>query len=102
MNNEVNSTLSNENNNNQQMIYVNFNGNTISNSNDMNNNITQNTQIINNSFESNLENADTITLYDINKPKPVEDMPYIFCHRSKGRVIADSRFCSSCGNQVSR
>lgn len=67
-----------------------------------NNNVTKNTQIMNNSVESNLQNLDTITLYDINKPKPIEDMPYIYCSRCKGKVIADSRFCSSCGNQISR
>ena len=88
MNNEINNSL--------------FYGNTISNLNGINNNVTQNTQTMNSSVESNLQNSDTITLYDINKPKPVEDMPYIFCHMCKGRVIADSRFCSSCGNQVSR
>jgi len=100
MNNEINSFLFNENNN--QTFYGNFNGNTISNSGGINNNTTQNTQIINNSFEPNLENTDIITLYDISKPKPVENMPYIFCPRCHGKVIADSRFCSSCGNQVSR
>lgn len=102
MNDEINSSLFNENNNSQQTFYSNFNENTISNSNGINNNVIQNTQIINSSVKSNLENTDTITLYDINKPKPVEDMPYIFCPRCKGKVIADSRFCSSCGNQVSR
>jgi len=48
------------------------------------------------------DNENSITLYDIHQPKPVEDMPYIFCSRCNNRVVANSNFCSSCGNQISR
>ena len=88
-NNDIN-MLYNEKNQNLQ------NNSTISNSNHVISNNSVNIQ----NFSNN--NEDVLTLYDINQPKSVEDMPYIFCPSCNNRVIANSNFCSSCGNQISR
>lgn len=75
--------------------------------------INQNQIFVNNNPQTNLntpdgnnlvqnKNYDKITLYDLNSPKPIENMPYIFCPSCKNKVIADSKFCSTCGYQISR
>lgn len=68
-------------------------------------NISINTEIkdeLNTYNNSNLKGLENITLMDVHNPKPLEDMPYTFCPRCNCKVTANSKFCSSCGNQVSR
>lgn len=63
-------------------------------------NILQNN--VNMSTNNQKMNSDKITLYDLNCPKPIENMPYIYCPNCNNKVIADSRFCSFCGTKISR
>lgn len=92
-------------NNNHNINIYNNNANMLSNEqnvNVQNIGISNFTNTTNMNIQNDFNNDDNIILYDINKSIPVEDMPYFFCTKCNNRVIADSKFCSSCGNRFNR
>ncbi len=68
----------------------------------MNDNMNTLKEQTDNTFLDNHESKEKITLYDLNSQKPIENMPYIYCPKCKNKIVANSKFCNSCGYKLNR